>query len=175
MVPQAGLGWFETPGVRPQQVVLTSHRHWRETDRFAEAFRCLVRYPLPALKLLEDGRTREPFNDADEAAPGVTAIEIGKLAPDEAALRVAAGEGAIAFGDALIRPAGGPLTFCPPGSSARTRTACATACGTRSAACWCATSTRCCSRTASRCRTKATPPRAASSSGRSASPARATR
>jgi hypothetical protein len=169
MVPEAGLGWFETPGVRPQQVVLTSHRHWRETDRFAEAFRCLVRYPLPALKLLEDGRTREPFNDADEAAPGVTAIEIGKLAPDETALHVAAGEGAIAFGEALIRPAGGPLTFCPPGSS------CATACGTRSAACCCATSTRCCSRTASRCRTTATPPCAASSSGRSASPATATR
>jgi hypothetical protein len=165
MVPEAGLGWFETPGVRPQQVVPTSHRHWRETDRFAEAFRCLVRCPLPALKLLEHGRTREPFNDADEAAPGVTAIEIGKLAPDQTALHVAAREGAIAFGDALIRPAGGPLAFCPPGSSARTRTACATACGTRSAACCCATSTRCCSRTASRCRTTATPPCAASSSG----------
>ena len=110
MVPEAGPGWFETPGVRPQQVVLTSHRHWREIDRFAEAFRCLVRCPLPALKLLEDG------------------------------------------------------------SSARTRTACATACGTRSAACY-----RCCSRTASRCRTTATPPCAASSSGRSASPATATR
>ena len=115
MVPEAGPGWFETPGVRPQHVVLTSHRHWRETDRFAEAFRCLVRCPLPALKLLEDGR------------------------------------------------------------SARTRTACATACGTRSAACCCAASTRCCSRTASRCRTTATPPCAASSSGRSASPATATR
>jgi hypothetical protein len=113
MVPEAGLEWFETLGVRPQQVVLTSHRHWRETDRFAETFRCLVRCPLRALKLLEDGRTGEPFNDADEVAPGVTAIEIGKLAPDETALHVAAGQGAIAFGDALIRPAGGPLAFPP--------------------------------------------------------------
>jgi hypothetical protein len=113
MVPETGLEWIETLGVRPQQVVLTSHRHWRDADRFVEAFGCVVRFPLSSLELLEDGRTGEPFNRTDEVAPGVTAIEIGKLAPDETALHVAVGEGAIAFGDALLRPAGGPLAFPP--------------------------------------------------------------
>ena len=147
----------------------------RETDRFAEAFRCLVRCPLAALKLLEDARTGEPFDDADEVGPGVTAIEIGKLAPDETALHVAAGEGAIAFGDALIRPPGGPLAFLPATELGahpdRVRD------GLRDSfrGLLLRDSTRCCSRTASRCPTTATPRCAASSSGRSASPATAIR
>jgi hypothetical protein len=78
-----------------------------------EEFGCVVRCLYPALELLGEGRTAEPFNDADEVAPGLTAIEIGKIAPDETALHVAHGEGAVAFGHALIRPAGGPLAFLP--------------------------------------------------------------
>jgi hypothetical protein len=113
MVPEDGLEWFETLDVRPQQVVLTNLRHWRDSDRFVEAFDCLVRCSHRALEALENGREAEPFNDADEVAPGVTAIEIGKLAPDETVFHVAAGDGALAFGDALIRPAGGPLAFLP--------------------------------------------------------------
>jgi hypothetical protein len=112
MVPDDGLDWFEGR-VRPQQVLLTTHRHWRHTDRYVETFGCLVRCLLPALELLDDGRAAEPFNDADEVAPGVTAIEIDKIGPDETAFHVRAGEGAIAFGDALTRPAGGPLAFLP--------------------------------------------------------------
>jgi hypothetical protein len=114
MVPEEGLAWFEERDVVPQQVILTNHRHWRESDRFAEAFDTLVRVPHAALAMLGDDRAVEPFYDGDEVAPGVSAIEIGKMAPDETALHVALGEGAIAFGDALIRPAGGPLAFMPP-------------------------------------------------------------
>jgi hypothetical protein len=49
MVPDGGLGWFESPGVRPQQVVLTNNRDWRQTDRFADAFRCLLLRDVDAL------------------------------------------------------------------------------------------------------------------------------
>jgi hypothetical protein len=113
MVPEDGLDWFAGRDVAPQQVLLTGHEHWRESDRFAEAFGCVVRCLLPGAELLEDGRTATPFNDADEVAPGVTAIEIGKIAPDETAFHVDAGEGAIAFGHALVHPAGGALAFLP--------------------------------------------------------------
>src|SRR3954470_4663536 len=64
MVPDEGLEWFESRAVRPQQVVLTNHHHWRDSDRFVDAFGCLVRCPFPALELLGEGRTAEPFNDA---------------------------------------------------------------------------------------------------------------
>jgi hypothetical protein len=114
-LPETGLEWFETCEVRPQQIVLTNVQHWRDSDRFVEAFDCLVRCLRRGLPLLEEaGRTAEPFNDADEVGPGVTAIEIGKIGPDETALHVACGEGAVAFGHALIRPGGGPLAFLPP-------------------------------------------------------------
>ena len=113
-VPEdVGLEWFEARDVAPQQVVLTNHHHWRDSDRFVEAFGCVVRIHLRGIDLLEEGRTAEPFNDADEVGPGVTAIEIGKIGPDETALHVAAGKGAVAFGHALIRPTGGPLAFLP--------------------------------------------------------------
>jgi hypothetical protein len=113
MVPEVGLDWFDEREIRPQQVVLTSTRHWRETDRFVESFGCLVRCGHKGLGLLRAGRSAEPFNDADEIAPGVTAIEIGKIGPDETVLHIDAGEGAVVFGHALIRPAGGPLAFLP--------------------------------------------------------------
>lgn len=112
-VPEGGLEWFAARPLRPQQIVLTNHHHWRDSDRFVDAFDCVVRCLHRGLGLLGGGRGAEPFNDADEVAPGVTAIEIGKLAPDETAFHVAAGEGAVAFGHALIRPAGGPLAFLP--------------------------------------------------------------
>jgi hypothetical protein len=51
--------------------------------------------------------------DAEELAPGVTAVEVGAICPDEAALHIAIGDGTIAFGDALTRPGGGPLGFVP--------------------------------------------------------------
>jgi hypothetical protein len=113
VVPDEGLEWFQVREVRPQQLVLTNHHHWRDSDRFVEAFGCVVRCLYPALELLGEGRSAEPFNDADEVGPGVTAIEIGKISRDETALHVALGEGAVAFGHALIRPTGGPLAFLP--------------------------------------------------------------
>lgn len=115
MVPAAGLEWFDRFDVAPQQALLTSHDHWRESSRFAEAFDCVVRLHHRGLALLEEGRRAQPFNDADEVAPGVRTIEIGKMKqrPDETAFAVDAGAGAIAFGHALYRPTGGPLAFPP--------------------------------------------------------------
>jgi hypothetical protein len=117
MVPEEeGLAWFERFDPAPQQVILTNHHHWRDSDRFVEAFDTLVRCSHRAREVLaEHRREAQPFNDADEVAPGVTAIEIGKLEPDETALHIAVDDGAIAFGDAVMRPMGGPLGF-PPAS-----------------------------------------------------------
>jgi hypothetical protein len=49
---------------------------------------------------------------ATRSRRAITAIEIGKLAPDEYALHVAIGEGAISFADGLVRY-GGTLGFVP--------------------------------------------------------------
>jgi hypothetical protein len=111
LVPREGLEWF---GPRPpQQVVLTNRHHYRQSDRFAEAFGCIVRCSEPGLHEFEGRLDVEGFAFGEELAPGVTAVEVGAICPDETALHIAIGEGAIAFADAVVRPGGGSLTFVP--------------------------------------------------------------
>jgi hypothetical protein len=99
-VPAGGLQ--ELPGT-PQQIVLTSGHHRRDSLVFADAFGIPIRASREAAERLGDDVGVQPFADGDEIAPGVTAIKIGVLCPDEDALQIAAGDGAIAFADALVR------------------------------------------------------------------------
>ncbi|MEA2127436.1 MAG: hypothetical protein QOJ85_327, partial [Solirubrobacteraceae bacterium] len=99
-VPDEGLE--SLPGT-PQQVVLTTGLHDRDAQRFADAFDIPIRAAFEAAERLGDALEIEPFNDGDEVAPGVTAIVIDVLCPDECALHIAVDKGAIAFADGLIR------------------------------------------------------------------------
>jgi hypothetical protein len=115
--PDVGLEWWEGRDVQPQQVLLTIGLHWRDSDEFAERFGIPVRAPGPARQRYDEEGLDRPFEKyeaGDEVAPGVTAVEIGELAPDEAALHIAHRPGAVAIADGLIRgQAGGPLGFFP--------------------------------------------------------------
>lgn len=116
--PDVGLEWFEGRDVQPQQVVLTIGLHWRESQEFAERFGGIpVRAPSAGLERFEGtGRAAEKYEWGDELAPRVTAVEVGAIAPDEGALHIAHGDGAIAIADGLIRAGGGgPLSFVPDG------------------------------------------------------------
>ena len=117
MVPRdVGLEWFEGREVQPQQVVLTIGLHWRESEEFSERFSGVpVRAPAAAAeRFAGTGREFEKYEAGDEVGPGVTAVEIGAIAPDEAALHITHGDGAIAIADGLIRAGGGgPLSFVP--------------------------------------------------------------
>jgi hypothetical protein len=110
-VPDEGLDAF-AGRARPQQVVLTSGLHARHADQFADAFGCVVRASREALERLAGSLDAEPYSGGDEIAPGITAIEIGRLCPDEYALHIAVAEGAIAFADGLIHY-GETLGFVP--------------------------------------------------------------
>ena len=110
-VPDEGLDAFA--GLqRPQQVVLTSGLHARHAERFAEAFGCKVRASPQALERLGGELEAEVYTDGDEVAPGITAIQVGAICPDEYALHIAVGDGAILFADGLIRY-GETLQFVP--------------------------------------------------------------
>jgi hypothetical protein len=108
-VPEEGL---EALPDRPEQVVLTSGHHRRDAQAFADAFGIPVRASAEAAERLGDALAVAPFADGDEVAPGVTAIRIGVLCPDEDALHIAVAEGAIAFADGLVRY-GEQLAFVP--------------------------------------------------------------
>jgi hypothetical protein len=111
LVPREGLEWFEHRA--PQQVVLTNRHHYRQSDRFVDAFGCIVRCCEPGLHEFEDGPDVEGFAFGELLAPGVRAVEVGAICPDDTALHITAGDGALAFADALVRPGGGPLAFVP--------------------------------------------------------------
>jgi len=98
LVPDEGLEAFDPA---PQQVVLTTGLHDRHAERFAEALSIPIRAPREAAARLGDRLNFDPYTDAEEIAPGVRAVHIGALCPDEYALHITATEGAIAFADGL--------------------------------------------------------------------------
>lgn len=113
MEPAEGLGWFERPGRRPERIVLSNRHHWRHCDRYVEAFGVPVLCHAAGLHEFADGREVTGFAWGDELAPGVVAHEVGVLCPEETALRIAAGAGALLFADSVIRGRDGEPAFVP--------------------------------------------------------------
>jgi len=112
LVPREGLEWFEGRR-RPEQVVMTIRHHLRDGERFAEAFGCELRCHADGLHEFAGGPDVRGFHFGEVLAPGVRALEVDAISPDETALHLEYGGGAIAFADGLIRPGGGPLRFVP--------------------------------------------------------------
>jgi hypothetical protein len=113
MLPDEGLEAFDGHEP-PRQAILTIRHHYRDSDKFAERFGLTVVCSKAGLHEFEGtDRSVEGFRAGDEVAPGVVAIETDAISPDDTTLHIAHGGGALAFGDGLIRPPGGPLGFVP--------------------------------------------------------------
>lgn len=104
-------GWDALPD-KPEQVLLTSGHHSRDSRDCARRFGIPIRGSAQARQHLGSELPLELFGDGDEVAPGITAIHIGKLSPDEGAFHIAVDRGAIAFADGINRY-GGALGFFP--------------------------------------------------------------
>jgi hypothetical protein len=105
MVPPEGI---EALGSSPTRIVLTNRHHYRDSDRFG----CPVLCHEAGLHEFGDGAEVQGFAFGDELAPGVRALEVGVLTPEETALHLA-GEngGALAFADCVVRGRHGELGF----------------------------------------------------------------
>jgi hypothetical protein len=113
MEPAEGVGWFERTGHVPQRIVLSNRHHWRHAERFLERFPVPVLCHERGLHAFSDGREVQGFAFGDELAPGVVAHAVGVLTPEETAVRVDAGDGALLFADSVIRGPHGDLGFVP--------------------------------------------------------------
>jgi hypothetical protein len=118
MVPPEGLGAFgDGPDQLPppELIVLTNRHHRRHSAKFVERFRCRVVANERGLYDLLDGPVKVTgFHPGDELAAGVVAHEVGVLCPDESALHLAVGPGALAVADGVIRAGDdGALGFVP--------------------------------------------------------------
>jgi hypothetical protein len=102
LVPDEGLEMFEEHGP-PERVVLSNRHHLRHAERFADAFGCTLHCNRTGLHEFEGGPRVEGFDPGDEVAPGVVARAVGAICPDDTALHIAAGPGALLFADGLVR------------------------------------------------------------------------
>jgi hypothetical protein len=120
--PEDGMGFFDGLDVAPQQVVLTTGLHWRHSDHFQERYGATVRVVSQGIERWGEnsGREAEPFHFGDEVAPAVVAHEIGQIAPDDTALIIGHGPGAIACGGCSRRTS---TRCCSPTASRSPRAA----------------------------------------------------
>lgn len=111
MVPEEGIDAVRDRAA-PDRIVLTNRHHLRHSERFVEAFGCPVLCHEAGLHEFADGPEVTGFSFGDEVAPGVTALEVGALTPEETALHIP-GSGALAVADGVIRYPDGALGFVP--------------------------------------------------------------
>ena len=114
MLPPGGVDAIAALGPPPERILLTIRHHYRQADAFVDAFGCSVHCHEAGLHEFEGGPAVEGFAPGDEVAPGVVVQEVGAICPDECALHIAAGPGALACADGVVRwREGDPLNFVP--------------------------------------------------------------
>jgi hypothetical protein len=94
----------------PRLAALTNRHHLR----FATDYDCpIVCHEAGLHEFAGADVAVEGFRWGDELAPGVRALEVGVLCPEETAMHIATGHGFLAFADAVIRDGSGRLAFVP--------------------------------------------------------------
>ncbi len=115
MEPEEGLDAVAGLGDgAPERIVLTVRHHLRHAERFAERFGCDIVAHEAGLHAFTGGPDVKGFAFGEEVAPGVTALELGAITPEDTVLRIHAGRHGLHFGDGLIRRKGA-IGFAPDG------------------------------------------------------------
>jgi hypothetical protein len=110
MLPKGGLSALHELGP-PERIVLTNRHHYRHSGEITEEFDIPVLCHEAGLHEFEGGPAVEGFAFGEELAPGIVALEVGAICPEETALHIQTGGGTLAFADAVINYGG--LRFVP--------------------------------------------------------------
>jgi hypothetical protein len=107
IAPAEGLGWFDRR--RPERALLTNRHHLRS----AEEFGCPIFCHPAGMHEFAGGPDVQPMLPGDTPAAGVTVLEVGAITPEEVAVHIDAGPGAVALADCVLRGDDGVLHFMP--------------------------------------------------------------
>jgi hypothetical protein len=115
-LPEGGVEALSAAGM-PSVVLLSNRHHLRHAAQVADAYGIPIRCHEAGLHEFtgEDAPHVEGFAFGDEVAPGVTALELGALTPEDTVFRMDAGDthrGLLLFADGLVRM-DGELAFVP--------------------------------------------------------------
>jgi hypothetical protein len=97
----------------PERILLSNRHHLRHSERFAEEFGCVIECSRPGLHEFEGGPEVQGFEFGEEVAPGIEALEVGAICPDETALFIRDAR-ALVIADGIIRY-GGEMRFVSDG------------------------------------------------------------
>ncbi len=102
MVPSDGLDWFRRQA-KPEHIYLTNRLHYRDSDRFVKEFGVTVWCHSAGLHEFAPHQGVKGFQHDDELPGGILALKVAALCPEETALLIRLGAGALVMGDAVIR------------------------------------------------------------------------
>jgi hypothetical protein len=111
LLPKGGIGAFH--GADPEHAILTNRHHWRHCSELVEALGLTVWCNEEGLHEFEHGEPVRGFRAGDALPGGIESHPVGVICPDETALRLPVGKGALAVADGVVRDHGGPLAFVP--------------------------------------------------------------
>ena len=94
------------------RIVLSNRHHRRAAEELAERLDAEILAPASGMHEFGEDTSILPYEWGDEVAPGVTAHEIGVICPDDGALHIQRGNGALLIADSVIRW-DGRLAFVP--------------------------------------------------------------
>lgn len=100
MTPAEGIGALVD--LRPERIVLSCRHHYRHSDRIMHELGVTVHCNQAGLHEFGGTPGVHGFLPGDAVAPDVRAVEINALSPDETALHVDAGAGAVVIADGLV-------------------------------------------------------------------------
>jgi glyoxylase-like metal-dependent hydrolase (beta-lactamase superfamily II) len=110
--PDSGLGFLENR-TRPERIVLTCRHHLRDSVELSQHFHATVHCNELGLHEFEgSGVQVKGFRTGDSVAPGVQALQMGSLAPDDTTMFLDVPGGALLFADALLHY-GDEVSFVP--------------------------------------------------------------
>ncbi|HEY2603543.1 MAG TPA: hypothetical protein VGI67_18445 [Thermoleophilaceae bacterium] len=113
MEPDEGLDWFAEHGP-PERILLSNRHHYRHSGRFVDRYGCRVLCHKSGLHEFEGGAAVQGFEFGREVAPGITAYEVDSLCPEESALHIEVGAGALSVADGVVQwPGRKGLAFVP--------------------------------------------------------------
>jgi hypothetical protein len=84
LLPDEGIDAFSAEP--PDHVLLSNRHHLRHGELMATELGCAIHCSNPGLHEFDDGPDVFGFDFGDEVVPGIEALEIGAICPDESAL-----------------------------------------------------------------------------------------
>ena len=87
LLAEAGIDAFRDEP--PDRVLLSNRHHLRHGDASPMSSGCTILCSRPGLHQFDHGPEVEGFDFGDDVAPGVEALEVGAICPDESALLIA--------------------------------------------------------------------------------------